>query len=290
MQWVDWLWARFNVATGLAALGLATLAHHTGADMPELIIEPVLCLKDNYAWLVYDRSQTECAIVDPSEAEPVRRRLSERGLKITHILNTHHHLDHVGGNLALKEEFGALVVGPGKDAARIPGIDIGVHEGEVFDLGTHSARIFEIPAHTRGHIAFWFADDHAVFTGDTLFAMGCGRLFEGDPPTMWSSLSKLMALPDATRIYCGHEYTEANGRYALTLEPNNADLIARMGEVRSARAQLKPTVPSTMGEEKKTNPFLRTRSAELRRALGLEQADDVEIFGEARRRKDLFTG
>ena len=258
--------------------------------MPELVIEPVLCLKDNYAWLTYDRAEGVCAIVDPSESEPVRRRLSERGLRLTHIMNTHHHLDHVGGNLALKEEFGAKIVGPGKDADRIPGIDIGVHENEVFRLGSHDAKVFEIPAHTRGHIAFWFAGDDAVFTGDTLFAMGCGRLFEGDPPTMWSSLSKLMQLPDATRVYCGHEYTEANGRYALTLEPSNADLIARMERVRALRAGLNPTVPSTMGEEKQTNPFLRAHSLELRRSLGLEQADAVEVFGEARRRKDVFKG
>jgi hydroxyacylglutathione hydrolase len=256
--------------------------------MATLEIEPVPCLRDNYAWLAYDRGEGVCAVVDPSEAEPVRRALASRGLRLTHILNTHHHMDHVGGNLALKAEFGAAIAGPGKDAARIPGIDVGVIEGDSYSLGSHAAKVLEIPAHTRGHIAFWFEGDSAVFTGDTLFAMGCGRLFEGDPPTMWASLSKLMMLPDRTRVFCGHEYTEANGRFALTLEPGNADLKARMEEVRAVRSQGRPTLPSTIGLEKKTNPFVRARSAEIRRTLGLEAAGEVEVFAETRRRKDAF--
>ena len=256
--------------------------------MATLQIEPVSCLRDNYAWLAYDTSEGVCAVVDPSEAEPVKRALAARGLKLTHILNTHHHPDHVGGNLELKAAFGAKIVGPGRDEARIPGIDIGVIEGGTYRVGSHEARVLEIPAHTRGHIAFWFEEDEAVFTGDTLFAMGCGRLFEGDPPTMWKSLSKLVSLPDATRVYCGHEYTEANGRFALTVEPGNADLNGRMATVRAIRAEGRPTLPSTIGLEKKTNPFLRARSAEIRRSLGLEAADDVEVFAETRRRKDKF--
>lgn len=256
--------------------------------MSTLQIEPVACLRDNYAWLAYDRDDGVCAIVDPSEAEPVKRALAERNLRLTHILNTHHHMDHVGGNLALKEEFAATIVGPGKDRARIPGIDVGVVEGDSYRLGSHGAKILEIPAHTRGHIAFWFKDDAAVFTGDTLFAMGCGRLFEGDPPTMWASLSKLMTLPGATRIYCGHEYTEANGRFALTVEPGNPDLNERMAQVRAVRAQGQPTLPSTLALEKKTNPFLRADSSEIRRSLGLQGASEVEVFAETRRRKDSF--
>ena len=256
--------------------------------MLPLEIEPVSCLRDNYAWLAYDRSEGLCAVVDPSEAEPVRAALKARGLKLTHILNTHHHPDHVGGNEALKAEFGATIIGPGKDAARIPGIDVGVVEGETHAIGGHVAKVFEIPAHTRGHIAFWFEADGAVFTGDTLFAMGCDRLFEGDPPMMWASLSKLMKLPDPTRIYCGHEYTEANGRFALTVEPGNSDLNARMADVRTVRAAGRPTLPSTMALEKKTNPFLRPNSPEIRRSLGLESASDVDVFAETRRRKDAF--
>ena len=253
-----------------------------------LEIEPVPCLKDNYSWLAYDRGQGVCAIVDPAETAPIRQALKARGLTLTHILNTHHHPDHVGGNLALKEEYGVTIVGPGKDAARIPGMDIGVVEGDTYTLGGHVAKVFEVPAHTRGHIAYWFEADNAVFTGDTLFAMGCGRLFEGDPPTMWSSLSKLMKLPDGTRVYCAHEYTESNGRFALTVEPGNPDLNARMADVRATRAQGRPTLPSNIGLEKKTNPFLRPHSPEIRRILGLETANDVEVFAETRRRKDVF--
>ncbi len=251
-----------------------------------LTVTLVPCLKDNYAYLLADREAGLCAVVDPSEPEPVKAALAKAGLKLTHILNTHHHWDHTGGNQALKEEFGAKVIGPAKDQDRIPGIDEGVSEDAPWAFGQHTARILEVPAHTKGAITFVFGD--IAFTGDTLFAMGCGRLFEGDPPTMWSSLSKLMKLPDATKIYCGHEYTLSNGRFALTLEPNNADLQARMRDVEAARGRNEPTVPSTMALEKKTNPFLRPNSPELRRSLGMQSASDVEVFGETRKRKDSF--
>jgi hydroxyacylglutathione hydrolase len=165
---------------------------------------------------------------------------------------------------------------------------VGVTEEAPWQFGPHKVRVLEIPAHTKSHIAFVFDDARAAFTGDTLFAMGCGRLFEGTPDMMWSSLSKLMKLPDDTRIYCGHEYTMSNGRFALTLEPNNADLQARMREVEALRAKNAPTIPSTMALEKKTNPFLRPTSPEIRRSLGLENASDVEVFAETRRRKDAF--
>jgi hydroxyacylglutathione hydrolase len=258
-----------------------------GAHMP-LSVELVPCLTDNYAYLLHDSDSGLCAIVDPSEAEPVKRALAARGLKLTHILNTHHHFDHTGGNIPLKDEFGAEIVGPAKDRDRIPGIDVGVDEGAPWRFGAHTARILEIPAHTRAHIAFVFEDEKIVFTGDTLFAMGCGRLFEGTPEMMWSSLSKLMRLPDDIRIYCGHEYTLSNGRFAVTLEPNNPALQARMREVEALRGQSKPTIPSTMGLEKKTNPFLRPGSPEIRKTLGMEDADDVSVFAETRRRKDVF--
>jgi hydroxyacylglutathione hydrolase len=247
-------------------------------------IEIIPCLSDNYAYLV--KSGADCAVVDPSEPGPVKAALRARGWKLTHILNTHHHLDHTGGNLALKDEFHALVVGPEMDRSRIPGIDIGVDEttGWVFD--GRKVEVLEVPAHTRGAITFVI--DGNAFTGDTLFAMGCGRLFEGDPEMMWTSLSKLMRLPDDTRIYCGHEYTENNARFALTLEPGNAALAARMKDVAATRAAGKPSVPSNMALEKRTNPFLRPDSAEIRRSLGMEKAGDVAVFGEIRRRKDNF--
>jgi hydroxyacylglutathione hydrolase len=250
----------------------------------DIQIEIVPCLTDNYAYLI--RLGDLCAVVDPSEPGPVKAALAAKGWRLSHILNTHHHLDHTGGNIALKLEFGAKVVGPGKDAGRIPGLDIGVDENSGWEFGGLNVAVLEVPAHTRSAITF-VIDGHA-FTGDTLFAMGCGRLFEGDPATMWASLSKLMTLPDATQIYCGHEYTEGNGRFALTLEPDNQALVARVSQVRAQRARGDATVPSAMGLEKTTNPFLRVNSAEIRKTLGMEKASDVAVFGEIRKRKDSF--
>lgn len=251
-----------------------------------LSVELVPCLSDNYAYLVQDAGSGLCAVVDPSEAAPVRAALEARGWKPDFILNTHHHPDHTGGNLDLKKEFGARVVGPGKDAERIAGLDIGVDESTSWMFGARAVTVLEIPAHTSSHIAFAFED--FVFTGDTLFAMGCGRLFEGTPQMMWDSLGKLMKLPDAMRVYCGHEYTLTNGRFALTLEPGNADLVARMREMVALRGKGLPTIPSSIGLEKRTNPFVRAASPEIRRSLGLETASDVEVFAEMRRRKDEF--
>ena len=247
-------------------------------------IEIVPCLSDNYAYLV--KSGEHCAVVDPSEAGPVKRALDRLGWRPAYILNTHHHIDHVGGNLELKAHYDAQIVGPGKDAARIPGIDIGVDERSGWEFAGHDVRILEVPGHTRGAITF-VMEGHA-FTGDTLFALGCGKLFEGDAAMMWNSLSKLKALPDTTRIYCGHEYTENNGRFALTIEPGNAALRARMTEVKAARAKKESTVPSTIGQEKQANPFLRPQSEEIRKNLGMESASDTAVFGEIRRSKDNF--
>ena len=247
-------------------------------------IEIIPCLTDNYAYLV--KSGTHCAVVDPSEAAPVAAALDRLGWRPGYILNTHHHNDHVGGNLELKARYGAEIVGPGKDAGRIPGIDTGVDEHSGWEFAGHEVRILEVPGHTRGAITF-VLEGHA-FTGDTLFALGCGRMFEGDAPMMWNSLSKLAKLPDATKIYCGHEYTESNGRFALTVEPGNAALKARMTEVKAARTKGQPTIPSTIGLEKRTNPFLRPDSDEIRKTVGMENAGDAAIFGEVRRRKDSF--
>ncbi|MGQ0742119.1 MAG: hydroxyacylglutathione hydrolase [Alphaproteobacteria bacterium] len=256
--------------------------------MARLEIEPVPCLIDNYAYLVYERGGPFCAVVDPSEAAPLQRALAARGLKLTHILNTHHHHDHVGGNPVLKQESGAQIVAAEKDRARIPGLDVGLREGDVFRLGACEARIIEIPAHTSAHIAYWFVDDGAVFTGDTLFLMGCGRLFEGTPEMMCTSLAKLAALPAETRVFCGHEYTLNNGHFAQTVEPNNTALQARMKKESETRARGQPTVPGKIGEELATNPFLRTHSPEIRKALGMDKASDVDVFAELRRRKDVF--
>jgi hydroxyacylglutathione hydrolase len=249
-----------------------------------LKIESIACLKDNYAYLVSD--ERLCAVVDPSEPEPIEAALRARGMKLTHILKTHHHWDHTGGNAALKKAYGAVVVGPAKDRERIPAIDIGVKENQGWRFGEHQVGILEVPAHTSGAIAFVFPK--AVFTGDTLFAMGCGRLFEGTPAMMHASLAKLASLPDDTEIYCGHEYTLNNARFALTLEPGNRDLQVRMKAVAARRAKGEPTMPSSIGLEKQTNPFLRTASEEIRATLKMATADDVAVFAEIRRRKDAF--
>ncbi|HXM71063.1 MAG TPA: hydroxyacylglutathione hydrolase, partial [Thermoanaerobaculia bacterium] len=227
-------------------------------------------------------------VVDPSEAAPVEAALSARGWTLTHILNTHHHWDHTGGNPALKAATGAVVVGPKADRERIPAIDVAVDEGESYKLGQAEAQILFIPGHTRGHIAFWFPESKAVFCGDTLFAIGCGRTFEGTAAQMWNSLGKLKALPADTRVYCGHEYTQANARFALTVEPQNAALKSRARAVDAARAKGQPTIPSTIGEERATNPFFRADERSIAETIGLAGEDAVAVFAEVRRRKDNF--
>ncbi|WP_341705287.1 hydroxyacylglutathione hydrolase [Ferrovibrio sp.] len=254
----------------------------------EIVQIPVL--SDNYVYLVHDAASGATGVVDPAVPEPVLAELQRRGWRLTHILNTHHHPDHVGGNMALKDATGCTIVGPEADADRIPGIDIAVAGNEGIDLGSQHARVFDVPGHTRGHIAYWFGDSRALFCGDTLFALGCGRLFEGTPAQMWASLQTFLALPDDTRVYCAHEYTESNARFAVTVEPGNAALTRRYDEVRALRAAGRPTVPSTLGEERATNPFLRPDSQNLRATLGMAGADDVAVFAETRRRKDTFRG
>ncbi|MGB0919969.1 MAG: hydroxyacylglutathione hydrolase [Alphaproteobacteria bacterium] len=256
--------------------------------MAELVIELIPALSDNYLFLAYDRAEGVCAIIDPADADPVEARLQERGLKLTHILNTHHHMDHVGANLTLKDRHGLTIVGPAADRDRIPGIDVALSDGETYLLGSHEAKVFDVPGHTRGHIAYWFAADHAAFVGDTLFALGCGRLFEGTPKQMWASLNKLMALPPDTKVYCAHEYTQSNAAFALTVDPDNEVLQARARAITEARERGEPTVPTTIGIELETNPFLRPDSATLRNTLNMQAADNVDVFAEVRARKDSF--
>ncbi|WP_298726285.1 hydroxyacylglutathione hydrolase [uncultured Ferrovibrio sp.] len=257
--------------------------------MPLDIVQ-IPVLNDNYVYLARDPATNAVGAVDPAVHEPVLAELSKRGWTLTHILNTHHHPDHVGGNMALKEATGCQIVGPKADAERIPGIDVALADGDRWSLGSEEAVIFDVPGHTRGHIAFWFEKSDALFCGDTLFALGCGRLFEGTPAQMWTSLSKFLKLPDSTRVYCAHEYTESNARFAVTVEPGNETLQLRYKKIRELREKGLPTVPSTIGDERATNPFLRPMSENLRMTLGLQHADDVAVFAETRRRKDSFRG
>jgi len=256
--------------------------------VPQIDIEQIPVLSDNYVYLVRDRATGKTAVVDPAVSEPVQQRLSALGWTLSHILNTHHHGDHVGGNLALKAATGCTIVGPRADRDRIPGIDMALGEGEVFRLGDSEARVYDVPGHTRGHIAYWFADSEALFCGDTLFACGCGRMFEGTPAQMWASLSKLRALPEATRVYCAHEYTQSNIRFALSVDPGNKALQERSRRVDALRAQSLPTVPSTIGEERATNPFLRADDPGLAVQVGRPGGDPVAVFGATRKAKDVF--
>lgn len=246
------------------------------------------CLEDNYGYLVHDRASGLTATIDTPSAPAIRQALADKGWTLDFILNTHHHGDHAGGNVELKQETGCRIVGPKADAARIPGIDIALGDGECFDLGSRRATVLETPGHTRGHIVFVFAQDHAAFVGDTLFSMGCGRLFEGTPAQMWDSLQKLLRLPDETRVYCAHEYTQKNARFALTVDPQNAALAERAAEVDRLRAMDLPTVPTTIGRERQTNPFLRPNDPALQAAIGLPGADTIEVFAEIRRRRNAF--
>lgn len=256
--------------------------------MAKLQIHQFPCLSDNYGVLIHDADANVTATIDTPDVPPIEAALRETGWTLTHILNTHHHGDHTGGNQALKAKTGCTVVGPRPEAAKIPGIDVAVGEGDVYDFGGHEARIIETPGHTLGHIAYHFADDGVAFVGDTLFALGCGRVFEGTMGQMWSALQKLMRLPPETVVYCGHEYTAANAEFAVTIEPDNADLLARVEEIKALRADGKPTVPTTIGLELKTNPFLRPASPAVREQLAMEGAGEAEVFAEIRHRKDNF--
>lgn len=256
--------------------------------MSTLEIKQIPVLNDNYVYLAHCPATGATGVVDPAVSGPVFDALDETGWTLTHILNTHHHADHTGGNLEIKERTGCTIVGPRADRDRIPGIDVEVGDGDTVMLGEAEATVFDVPGHTRGHIAYWFAGSDALFCGDTLFVMGCGRLFEGTPAQMVNSLSKFKALPDATRVFCAHEYTQSNGRFALSVEPQNQALQDLMKQVDAARAKGIPTVPSTLAQERATNPFLRPDSADIQATLGMQGADVVDVFAEVRRRKDNF--
>lgn len=256
--------------------------------MADLDIHLLPVLSDNYVYLIRDAESGACAAVDPAVAGPVMAALGRLGWHLSHILCTHHHADHVGGVAEIKRATGCVVIGAAADAHRIPGIDIRVTEGDTVALGGHTAQVIETPGHTSGHVAYWFEQAGALFCGDTLFSLGCGRLFEGTPAQMWASLLKLRALPDDTRVYCGHEYTNDNVEFALALEPHSAAIKRRGEEAQALGEAGQPTLPARLGDEKAANPFLRADVAALAEAVGLAGEDAVEVFAEIRRRKDVF--
>jgi len=242
--------------------------------MGKLEIVAIPAFSDNYLWLVHDADSGETAVVDPGDPAPVLAEANRRGWTITKILNTHWHPDHTGGNLAIKEATGAEIWGPAGENGRVPGLDHALIEGDEVSIGRHLASVWEVPGHTVGHIAYIFGDDGLAFVGDTLFAMGCGRLFEGSPEQMHRSLERLAELPEETLLYCAHEYTLANARFAAHAFPRNKEIAGRLRHVELERSEARPTVPTTVALERATNPFLLAR--------------DVDQFAELRRKKDSF--
>jgi hydroxyacylglutathione hydrolase len=246
------------------------------------------CLQDNFGVLIHDPQSGATAAIDAPEAAAVEKALADTGWKLTEILVTHHHADHTQGIQPLKEKYKCRVVAPMGEAARVPMVDEAVREGDTVKVGTLAANVIETPGHTAGHISYWFHGEKAAFVGDTLFSIGCGRVIEGTMEQMWQSLRKLRDLPDDTRIYCGHEYTEANIKFARTIEPDNTALQAREKEAREQRAAGKATIPTMLGAEKKENCFLRADVPEVAASLGMSGQPAAKVFAEIRERKNKF--
>ncbi len=256
--------------------------------MAKLEIEQFICGADNYGVLIHDAEANVTATIDTPEAAPIRAKLAEKGWRLTHILTTHHHGDHVAGHLPLKAETGCLIYGGVKDTGRIPGLDIAIKDGERFRFGSFQIEVFDTPGHTLGHIAYYMPETGVAFLGDTLFSLGCGRLLEGSARDMWGSLQRIMTLPPETFLYCGHEYTLANARFALTVEPENEALQKRAAEVAHLRAAGAPALPVRLDAERSANPFLRPDSPFIQKRLSLTGRPLDEIFGKLRELKDGF--
>jgi len=251
-------------------------------------IQQLAVLNDNYIYLIHDTESGDTAVVDPALAEPVLNALKNNHWQLKYILNTHHHNDHVGGNIAIKTATDCKVVGSSADHARIPAIDLKLQENDTLSLGEYSIKVIECSGHTLGHIAFYIPEVQALFCGDTLFSMGCGRLFEGSAEQMWQSLKKFMQLPLDTQIYCAHEYSLANAQFALSVEPNNQDLIKTIQRITQLRTDNIPTIPVSLEAELATNPFLRPDSIDIRSTLNMNNASNLEVFTELRKRKNNF--
>ncbi|GMH36586.1 hypothetical protein BSKO_04459 [Bryopsis sp. KO-2023] len=283
------LLAGFQSAFPIFNSPFGRMSASTAEITDKLEISRIPCLSDNYVWLLKEPVSGLTAIVDASEVNPIVRALDERGEKLDFILNTHHHWDHTGGNIELKNRYGCKIVGPAADESRIPGIDIALKDSEVWKFGNLDMVVWDTPGHTRGHITLHFPEAGCLFPGDTLFAMGCGRLFEGNAEQMWTSLSKMMVLPPETRVYSAHEYTQSNAKFALTVDPQNSKLIARKKQVDDMRAKGIPTLPSTIQDELDTNPFFRAPHPDIRARLGVSTQDsDVAAFAAVRTAKDKF--
>lgn len=253
-----------------------------------LEIEQFTCRSDNFGVLIRDKATGVVALIDAPEESSILKAIERTGWQPSLILTTHHHVDHVEANEALKARFGLEVIAPAAEASKIPGVDRTVREGDRVKVGNSEAIVIETPGHTAGHVSFHFPDSKVVFTADTLFALGCGRLFECPPPVMHDSLAKLAALPPETAVYCGHEYTLSNARFAVTVDPENEVLSTRVAEIEKLRANGNATLPTTIGEELATNPFLRASDPAIRKLLGMEDDSDAEVFAEIRKRKDNF--
>jgi hydroxyacylglutathione hydrolase len=256
--------------------------------MTTLEIHQFICGEDNFGLLAHDPASELTASVDAPDSDTIVQELRKKDWTLTHILTTHHHRDHTAGHEELKHATGCMIVGAKRDIRRIPGIDMAVEDGAQFQFGKHTIRVIETPGHTLGHICYWVPDASVVFTGDTLFSLGCGRLFEGDAAMMWQSLQKLMALPKETLVYCGHEYTVAGSGFAVAVEPGNAALQMRVREAKGLRERGAFTLPSSIAAETEQNPFLRPDSVEIQANLGLLGASLDEVFAALRRAKDRF--
>lgn len=270
------------------AIGGPIFRRKPGRSDVTLQFEQFICRSDNFGVLVHDPETGATAVIDAPEERPILDAVERTGWTPSVLLVTHHHGDHVEANLALKERFGVTIIGPEAEKAKIPGIDRGVADGDMIEFAGEPVAVISTPGHTAGHVSYHFTRSGVAFTGDTLFALGCGRLFEGKPPTMLASLRRLATLPLETVIYCGHEYTQSNARFALSIDPTNSALKERAREIDRLRAEGRPTLPTTLQAEMATNPFLRWHDPVIRRNLGMEQADDDAVFAEIRKRKDVF--
>lgn len=256
------------------------------SDRLEVFMFP--CLSDNYGYLIHDPIQDLTASIDTPDVHAIEEALNQNDWELNYIINTHHHYDHAGGNLELKKKTNCKIIGPMQDKDRIPGIDQTIEHAEEFIFGSFAVKGLHTPGHTTGHMVYHFEDQNIAFVGDTIFAMGCGRLFEGTPEQMLNSLDIIMSWPGETMLYCAHEYTQSNAEFAITVDGKNEDLLKRKSEVDALREKLIPTVPTKLEIEKKTNPFLRSDDKEIRLELGMMASSRSEVFAEIRSRKDQF--